>query len=66
MKCRACRAEIADNALICYKCGTATSEPRIPPPAARRRGSRWPLAGLIVLGAAVAVLARQMACGSLL
>ena len=66
MKCRACNAEIAVNALICYKCGTATSEPRIPPPAARRRGSRWPLVGLIALGAALAALAQQMACGSLL
>ena len=66
MKCRACNAEIAGNALICYKCGTATSEPRIPPPAARRRGSRWPLVGLIVLGTALAALAQQMACGSLL
>jgi hypothetical protein len=67
MNCRACNAVIADNALICYKCGTATSEPRIPPPAARRRGSRWPLVGgVIVLGAALAALAQQMACGSLL
>ena len=66
MKCRACHAEIAANALICYKCGTATSAPRIPPPAARRRGSRWPVAGLIVLGVALAALVQQMACGSLL
>ena len=66
MKCRACTAEIAGNALICYKCGTATSEPRIPPPAARRRRRRWPRAGLIVLGAALAALAQQMACGNLL
>ncbi|MDO8680430.1 MAG: hypothetical protein Q7R30_18085 [Acidobacteriota bacterium] len=66
MKCRACHAEIAANALICYKCGTATSEPRIPPPAARRRGSRWPLVGLIALGGGLAALAQQMACGSLL
>ena len=66
MKCRACHAEIAANALICYKCGAATSEPRIPPPAARRRGRRWPLVGLIALGAGLAALAQQMACGSLL
>ena len=26
MKCRSCGAEIAANALICYKCGTATTE----------------------------------------
>ena len=66
MNCRSCNAVIADNALICYKCGTATSEPRIPPPAVRRRGSRWPLAGLIALGIALAALAEQIACGNLL
>lgn len=66
MTCRACHAEIAANALICYKCGTATTEARIPPPAARPRRSRLPMAGLIVLGLALVALARQVACGSLL
>jgi hypothetical protein len=32
MKCRYCGTEIADKALICYKCGNATTEPRIKPP----------------------------------
>jgi predicted nucleic acid-binding Zn ribbon protein len=32
MKCRFCGTEIADKALICYKCGNATTEPRIKPP----------------------------------
>ena len=27
MKCRSCGTEIAANALICYKCGTATAGP---------------------------------------
>ena len=66
MNCRACHAVIADNALICYKCGTATSEPRIPPPAARRRGSRWPLAALLAVAVALAALAEQMGCVNLL
>lgn len=26
MKCRQCGVEIADKALVCYKCGTATTE----------------------------------------
>ncbi|HVB38905.1 MAG TPA: hypothetical protein VND92_10220 [Vicinamibacterales bacterium] len=30
--------QIADNALICYRCGRATSDPRIKPP--ERRGRR--------------------------
>jgi hypothetical protein len=66
MKCRSCGAEIADNALICYKCGTATSEPRIKPPAAARR-SRGPMITTIVLGAlALAAIIREFACGGLL
>ncbi|MGE0863087.1 MAG: hypothetical protein AB7P34_04225 [Vicinamibacterales bacterium] len=66
MKCRSCSAEIAANALICYKCGTATAEPRIAPPAARPRRSRLSVAALVLLGLALAAAARQVACGSLL
>ena len=66
MKCRSCGAEIADNALICYKCGTATQEPKIKPPAARTGMSRATLTGLIVLGLALAAVAREVACGSLI
>jgi ribosomal protein L40E len=32
MICRKCATEIAANALICYRCGSATAEPRIKPP----------------------------------
>ena len=66
MKCRACGAEIAANALICYKCGTATEEPKIKPPAARRGMSKGALAGLILLGLALAAMVREVACGSLI
>ena len=31
MKCRQCGAEIAEKALICYRCGTATTEPAFKP-----------------------------------
>ena len=31
MQCRNCGAEIADKALICYKCGTATTEAKCKP-----------------------------------
>jgi hypothetical protein len=64
MKCRSCGAEIAANALICYKCGTATSEPRIKPPAAKR-SYRGMITGLILLGLAAAAIVREVACGSL-
>jgi len=66
MECRSCGARIADNALICYKCGAATTEPRITPPAARPRRSRAMVASLILLGLALAAVAREVACGSLL
>ena len=68
MKCRSCGTEIAATALICYKCGTATTEPRIQPPAARRRGgNRW-LAVALVLGGllAAAAMAQQAGCVTLL
>jgi hypothetical protein len=32
MICRQCGTEIADKALICYRCGRATTDPRITPP----------------------------------
>jgi hypothetical protein len=66
MKCRSCGAEIAANALICYKCGTATSEAKIKPPARRSGLGRSSIAGLILLGLALAAVAREVACGSLL
>ncbi len=53
MQCRTCGAEIAANALICYKCGTATTEARYQPAAAPRRRST---SSLLVAVIAVAVL----------
>ena len=32
MQCRNCGTEIADKALICFRCGTATTEPKFKPP----------------------------------
>ena len=32
MNCAHCGTEIADKALICYRCGRATTEPRVKPP----------------------------------
>ena len=55
MTCRNCGTEIAQKALICYRCGTATTAPRIRPPAERPRSSPWPLllalASLVVAAA---------------
>jgi hypothetical protein len=35
MKCRKCGTEIADKAIVCYRCGTATTEAKFKAPAAR-------------------------------
>jgi cytochrome b561 len=40
MTCRTCGTEIADKALICYRCGTATTEAKFSPPSSRPRWSR--------------------------
>ena len=69
MKCRSCGAEIAANALICYKCGAATEEPRIPPPARAPRGGRnWSgiVVGLALAGALAVFGAQQAGCLTLL
>jgi hypothetical protein len=49
MKCRNCGTEIADKALICYRCGTATSEPRIAPPPPQPERGWMPLLAVLVL-----------------
>ena len=40
MQCRNCGIEIADKALICFRCGAATTDPVFkPPPSSRPRSS---------------------------
>ena len=36
MVCRQCGTQIADKALICFRCGTATTEARVPAPSRPR------------------------------
>ena len=54
MICKYCQTEIADKALICYRCGNATTEPRIKPPSQgpifeRPRRSRLPMVIVVIL-----------------
>ena len=54
MICKHCGTEIADKALICYRCGNATTEPRVKPPSEgplfeRPRRSRVPVVAIVVL-----------------
>ena len=39
MLCRQCGTEIADKALICYRCGVATTEPKFKPSSGTPRRS---------------------------
>jgi len=64
MICKHCGTEIADKALICYRCGTATTEAKFKAPAtAGRKRSRRTLGYviavvLLVLLAILLLLAR--------
>jgi hypothetical protein len=54
MQCRNCHIEIADKALICYRCGTATTEAKYKPVPIPQRGSRG---GLVVSVLVIVLLA---------
>ena len=58
MQCRNCGTEIAEKALICYRCGEATTAPKIapPPPMPARGPIPVIIAILILIAAAVVVL----------
>jgi polyferredoxin len=48
MKCRSCGLEIADKAIVCYRCGTPTAD--APAPAStRRRRTNWVAVPIMLL-----------------
>jgi hypothetical protein len=53
MRCRQCGIEIADKALICFRCGAATTEAKFKAPAPKPGGS-WLMSA--ASAAALAVL----------
>jgi hypothetical protein len=55
VKCRACGTEIADKAIVCFRCGTPTDLPAAPsrPAAGRRRSLVTP--GVLLLIAVIAL-----------
>jgi len=62
MICKHCGTEIADTALICYKCGNATTEPRVKPPSDgplfdRPRRSPLPVVVIVLIVIALMLLA---------
>jgi len=68
MNCRQCGTEIADKALICYRCGTATTDPVYQPPSSSRTRSRASFivtfAALVLLAIVAVVLARSSPNGT--
>ena len=56
MQCRNCGTEIAGKALICYRCGTATTEAKFKPAALPSQSSssrvRWIVIVLVLLALA--------------
>jgi hypothetical protein len=49
MQCRHCGTEIADKAIICYRCGAGTTDPvRTPVPIPRRGTARPPLTAAVI------------------
>ena len=61
MQCRSCGTEIADKAIVCYRCGAATTDPVRKPVAVRPR--RRPLTSLIV-AAVMALIALYLGYAS--
>lgn len=50
MICRTCGTEIADKAIVCYRCGTATTDPvRRPVPVRTSGGSPGPAIAMVML-----------------
>ena len=54
MKCRSCGTEIAEKAIVCFRCGTPTDMPA--PPARPRARPRAPIGvGVLVVIVAIAL-----------
>jgi predicted nucleic acid-binding Zn ribbon protein len=49
MLCRNCSTEIADKALICYRCGIATTEAKYQPYVAPSRKRSFMLVWMVIL-----------------
>jgi hypothetical protein len=50
VKCRSCGTEIADKAIVCFRCGTPTDIPAPPArPAAARRRPAWIAVVILIL-----------------
>ena len=64
MRCRFCDTEIADKAIICYRCGKATTDARVAPARLRRPASTGVAAALMAALAAGAAWLPSLADGA--
>ena len=64
MQCRNCGTEIADKAIVCYRCGVGTTDP-VRKPVPIKQGGRGAslVAGIVPLLLALAALAGAQASG---
>jgi uncharacterized membrane protein YvbJ len=55
LNCRFCGTEIADKAIICYRCGRSTTDPKVAPPPPqslfkrRRSKTPWVIAAIVLI-----------------
>jgi len=63
MICKHCGTEIADKALVCYRCGNATFEAKVRPAAPPQRGSRLPVIAALLVLILAALFMGQAAAG---
>jgi hypothetical protein len=64
MQCRNCGTEIADKAIICYRCGTGTTEPIRSPVLPKRRSTAGPPLAAAVVPFLIALVLLVMAQSS--
>ena len=60
MKCRQCGTEIADKAIVCYRCGTATTEAKFKAPPPRKPRSSINLVSTVLAVVLLVVCALYM------
>ena len=60
MQCRNCGIDIADKALICYRCGTATTEAKFRPAAPQRSSSKAGLSASVLILVALVLVAQYL------
>ena len=63
MICKQCGTEIADKALVCFRCGAATFEAKTKPAPPRRPRSRVPVVLALLILILAALFMSQAAAG---